>query len=774
MTIRYRLGTLTLEPSSRRLVDGAGAEISLEPRVFDLLTYLVERPDRVVDKQELWQEVWDSRPVTDSVIPHAVSKLRKALEPYVDGDVLAAVHGRGYRLTLTPERIVASDFRPARATIVRSRVMTGALTIAVLALAVTALFRVPDSVAERPRVAVLPVENQTGSSELDWSRLGLLPLVEQALAESGVDPVSTGTVLSTLRRYPDLADPVDQARRIAMSTGAKTVLAARLTPYEGTYLLTVSELDGQTPVTFRLSGTDLPRLAVDAGRQVARSLGSVPVSGSTGFRRVLSGNAFVDEAFARGLDARLRADQPAARRYFQTVLDADPEFESARYQLSLVQRAMGELDRARDTLEELERRAQDRGDIRMEANAWSGFGILAWRRGDLEAAEGYYRRALQAYRDLDLSANAAGLEVNLGIIAANRGNFDAAAAAFSSSLKLYETVGDRYSQARTLKNLGVLALDRDQLDRGNDHLHRSLELRRELGLDREVAQTLNAIAAVEAARGNFTEAAAFQRQVRTAAREAGDTTLEAIALSELSEALLELGHVQAALDRAAESLAIARSLDNSTMIANATKQLARAHWAAGRLERSRELLKDALAVHVDSGRKPNELSLHLELARLAMAAGRPARCDRHLASARGLIDDVDATGYRAELLWLEARRALHHGLRPDALSSYRQAFELAHSAGLRVKAQRIAAELGMALLDDEGVREELAQLIEEMKTAPVNTPEKFAFLAAAKAGQGRYSEALSLAEQWRQVAGERWTAADQAVLDNYRARAPRS
>jgi predicted ATPase/DNA-binding winged helix-turn-helix (wHTH) protein len=94
---RLRFGRFEVRPSERRLlVDGVPA--SLGSRAFDVLMALIERRDRVVDKNELLDLVWAGMVVEENNLHVQVNTLRKLLGPHA----IATVSGRGYRLTLGP------------------------------------------------------------------------------------------------------------------------------------------------------------------------------------------------------------------------------------------------------------------------------------------------------------------------------------------------------------------------------------------------------------------------------------------------------------------------------------------------------------------------------------------------------------------------------------------------------------------------------------------------------------------------------------------------
>jgi DNA-binding winged helix-turn-helix (wHTH) protein/predicted ATPase len=82
-----------------------GEVIGVEPQVFDVLVYLLEHRDRVVAKEELLDEVWKTRFVTESTLTTRIKGVRRAVGD--DGRhqrVIRTVHGRGYRFVADVSR----------------------------------------------------------------------------------------------------------------------------------------------------------------------------------------------------------------------------------------------------------------------------------------------------------------------------------------------------------------------------------------------------------------------------------------------------------------------------------------------------------------------------------------------------------------------------------------------------------------------------------------------------------------------------------------------
>ena len=88
----FRLDTV------ERLLLRAGQPVSLTPKAFDLLVYLVERHGRLVAKKDLLSAVWSDTFVEEANLTYTMSALRKALGDSQDGErYIQTVPTRGYR-----------------------------------------------------------------------------------------------------------------------------------------------------------------------------------------------------------------------------------------------------------------------------------------------------------------------------------------------------------------------------------------------------------------------------------------------------------------------------------------------------------------------------------------------------------------------------------------------------------------------------------------------------------------------------------------------------
>ena len=93
----YEFGSCELDTALRQ-VSRNGVVVHIEPQVFDLLCYLIERRDRAVTKDEIFTNIWGGRAVSDAVLTTRIRSLRKVIDDEDDPESkIRTLHRIGYQ-----------------------------------------------------------------------------------------------------------------------------------------------------------------------------------------------------------------------------------------------------------------------------------------------------------------------------------------------------------------------------------------------------------------------------------------------------------------------------------------------------------------------------------------------------------------------------------------------------------------------------------------------------------------------------------------------------
>ena len=94
----FRVGPWVVEPSLNS-ISCKGTTVRLEPKVMEVLICLARHAGETLPKETLFDTVWPNTFVTDDVLKHAISELRRAFEDDArEPRIILTIPKRGYRL----------------------------------------------------------------------------------------------------------------------------------------------------------------------------------------------------------------------------------------------------------------------------------------------------------------------------------------------------------------------------------------------------------------------------------------------------------------------------------------------------------------------------------------------------------------------------------------------------------------------------------------------------------------------------------------------------
>lgn len=106
--MKYQVAEYVVD-TARYRISSHGTAIPIEPKVFDLLVYLIQHRNRVLSREELFKEVWEGREVSDATLSNHVKSARKVLGD--SGELqrtILTIRGRGYQF-IAPVQEIADD-----------------------------------------------------------------------------------------------------------------------------------------------------------------------------------------------------------------------------------------------------------------------------------------------------------------------------------------------------------------------------------------------------------------------------------------------------------------------------------------------------------------------------------------------------------------------------------------------------------------------------------------------------------------------------------------
>jgi len=370
----FYFGPFVLKPEQYGL-EVAGQPRQLQPKVFELLAFLVANRDRVVSKEELLRNIWHGAYVSEAAISRAVSEVRKVLRTGGgSAEWITTVYGRGFRFVgPVIEDLAAPDGASA----------------------------VPDSPPEEERrisIAVLPFADRSPNRDQAHLCEGMAEEILHRLAHVvGLRVAARGVSF----QYDALADPREVGRQI----GADLVLEGTVRKDGDELRIGVEVIDARTGLQvwseqWQRHSQQVFALQDQTAKLIAETLELrlAPDAPPHEARRTASSRAY--DLYLRGRSLYHQARKKTyyeARRLFAEAIQLDPEYALAH---AASAHCSAYLYLFHEPSAENLRLADESSSRALElapevAEAHSARAMTLSTNGRLEEAEVHFRRALE-------------------------------------------------------------------------------------------------------------------------------------------------------------------------------------------------------------------------------------------------------------------------------------------------------------------------------------------------------------------------------------------
>ncbi|MEM8814396.1 MAG: tetratricopeptide repeat protein [Pseudomonadota bacterium] len=776
---RYRFGDCELDLDTRRFTR-AGEPVTLQPRVFDLLVFLIEQRHRAVDKNAIQDAVWRPMIVSETALTRAIMKARRAVgDDAGQQAIIRTVHGHGYQFvaqlaeSATGSAPVGTGKIEAASPGLLWRLRWPLLAaVVVLSVAVGGLlWRAPvDSVSAR--IAVLPVSNVTGDDELDWARFGLMGLANDLFADATeIETVSAADVVRFVENTSwggDLDAPEAEARlaQLQKAYRASYVLVSELERNVGGLRLnyTLVSADGRRKESTMVSDRSA-QLVRGMVRSVTMLLGDRRYVLAEG-RDAIADDLFINEAYARAMGLTIEGRCNEAVPLFDVVLAENPAVLRARIEQATCRYRLGQWERAEQSYNTLLERPDVSDTAVIRAEVLGGLGTVYHRTGRLELAGETYREGLDLAQTAGDKLAAARLLISMAILAKDRRDFALARERLARATLVYRQLEWEVLPGQIPSTLANIAMNDGKYDEAEQHLDDALLSFRALGDRRNEAMMLNNYGFLRRLQGRFNEAEELHLQSLSIRREIGDRVGQGRILGMLSVIYEHGARYAEAKDAAAEAVAVARAANDRLFMATGLAQLAAAERGLGNPVAARNALEESRALFTGIEDFSRAAQVELRLARLDIDEGELAAADARIQAVLTAAQDAELPEPAIEAMEYAGDVAVLRGDAATAVRYYEDALAEIDRTGFNSEKTPIAISLAGLYLDRRDLTASeplLGYLVEqEPSVDSLRLRARYAYAT------GDILRSVSLMETAESLAGESWSSNDAETLALYR------
>ncbi len=412
----YDFGSFTID-SERLELKSSGETVSVQPQVFALIVYLLENRDRVVSKDDIIDNVWDGRIVSDGTLNARINAARRALDDNgEDQAVIKTFARRGFRFVAD---VNGEEGFEERKSITR-----------------------PD----KPSLAVLPFVNMGGNPNEEFLADGITEDLVTALAKLRGFFV---TDRSTTFAYKNTSQ---DARSIASEVGVRYVLQGSVQSVGNRIRISVqlTETESSSQIWSERYDRELTDIFAIQDEITESLVGCLApelfAAEHARLRRRTPGSLDAWECFVRALHLYGQQSQSSSSQAIELLeqaIELDPDYSQALglYATTLTWRAIQRWEPFEQSINKA-KVAADRAILADTNDPWASIG-----RGYVSTAARESNMAIMNYgRAVDLSPNFAYAHGLLGVANAYAGNSDLAIIHIDKAISLSprDTFIDKY------------------------------------------------------------------------------------------------------------------------------------------------------------------------------------------------------------------------------------------------------------------------------------------------------------------------------------------
>ena len=412
----YYFDSFSFNPNSGEL-SSPNKCIILRSKVAQLLLFFLQNPNRVLSKEQIFNQIWQGNEVVENTLNQIIKELRVHLLDSVKyPKYIKTFPRRGYSWIFVdireqqvanmqdkdkqgPDKTkqefsISMETQKTKDSSRHSAISLGLIVISLVAILIwTGIGNQQNTVIieaqkgkKSPQLIVLPLVNKTQDEKLAWLELGLRQLVVSQLDGHGV-------IVAPLTKTMDtLAQKVHQDKELS-----HTQVMKMMAILDADYLLkaNISKVDNEYSINYSLYNND--GSVQDKSIFSNDILSSIPVFSeqlNTALNvttekvksKLLSLNNDANIDYAKGIQALNKQGPLLAKRYFEAALIRDDSFGYAKAYLAVSDGLLGHWQQSEQQWQQILKEAEKRQDSQLKAWALIGIASVAMHKGNSQLA----------------------------------------------------------------------------------------------------------------------------------------------------------------------------------------------------------------------------------------------------------------------------------------------------------------------------------------------------------------------------------------------------
>jgi len=747
-----------VNPDTRELFF-EGEKVQIQNKSLELLLYLIKHNDRAVSKDELLDKLWDGRVVSESVLSHASTKLRAALNDQKGkGEIIRTVYGYGLQFVGALEAKKTEDKnQEKKGSNIVSRVNTkpviAIMVVAMLFLVVFLIQRNVNSViidqkksndndSIKPKIHFVAVNPNNQKDQ--WLLQGLTLYLNQVLAYSEN---------SMPLPLDQMEDTSDQNKHY----------------YEINNIINTSQSDNQIFLSFQKDNKQQSELKVPlvnipkainlinqwACNRILKSNEKCEASISP----LTEENTYMIESYLRGKAAMYNLSPKKAIKFFEVTLQQDSEFILARIALAQAYVDISEYSKAISQAQTVISMT-DNTLIQHQANIIIGATYL--RQSEFTLAASALNNVINA-KHSHASLKAMALLV-MSEVKMETDELDRAFEMAKSSHDILLELDLPIMVAKSLDVMGTIQMTIGELKLSQQLLTDSLRLYEQLEYKAGIEKVLSPLGLVMQSQGLLQASLAYGLQRLKIAEIMGDPINTAGSHLHLANLLLEMGDYEAAMEHANKMWDIVIEQDEPNAILLAYFIAGEIARADGKLDLSIEKYKHALDIAENLEIQFRQVQISCTIGATAIDAKLFDQAQTYLNQCNILSDKTNNKLFQVVVKLYLSQLYKAQDLIPKSLSVLNQALELSKSMENDHLLWEIYLELFEHYIETDTNKAE---------TYLFNIPEGYKDdyvylinLARIEVQRVQLPSALQLMLEAKQKAKDNWSNEDQLLLNS--------